>query len=628
MFAFLGSVVAQTPTTSMQSPICPQVAWSCAEVTDLDAGKAGVGHRQRLRQTGLPAVDEHGQPQQFIIACGMNTDKGFLGTTGNSKLDKEYCLSSGTLDSLNYLQSKYGYSLKLQGFSNPFTSNGGNIDKTVLPSNIGESRTHMCLIGWKLPVNTTGSNDSAGENDASKDTYGLEYTTFTFPIGAAQCTSVYADPYGRTYNKDLRPVPNADVSLYDFDSKAIFSSFGIPNPVRTGIDGIFNFNVPPSKTYLQTQLPNLTDVHPNYSLAYTDPYTYGDLIDETSGNIEQRDIPVVGGGTPVLKLTGYTYLKTGNTVVIQGSASWPLTMVDLMQGNTSIMQQQSNTFGGFEFRVDPARIDPTQLITVKLTEVDLTKDPRNPAPQPATDSIVLDPIPAYLEGYAYDSKGNLLPFATIRIRLQQSDAIYYQTSADKDAYYTVAPRNVPIMPYYLEIIPSSSLPGGTSGTGGTGSAGGSGGTDPLGNPLPTSSTTVNTAGTVAGAIKVSIPVYAQQNKEYHASSAINIMAGTKNGSKVDPRAVADTSSAVFGDKESQNAAVEAKKEAQSSELEQKTQRRYVTLLIIVMLLVFIGSISVILIRKRGHHSGVTIDSSDLSDIDVYTKEDDTATRKG
>lgn len=622
LFAFIGSISAQT-SNPQGTPVCPQVAWSCAQVTDLDAGRAGVGHRQNLKQTGLPAQDEHGNPQKFIIACGINTDKGFLATTGNSSLDKEYCLSTGSMDSLSYMKSKYGYSLQLQGFSNPFTSNGGNIDKTVLPSNIGESRTHMCFIGWKLPVTTTGSDDSTGENEASDDTYGLEYTTFTFPIGAAQCTSVYADPYGRTYNKDLRPVPNANVSLYDFDSRALFSAFGIPNPVTTGVDGIFNFNVPPSRTYLQTNLPNLTDVHPNYSVAYTAPYTYGDLIVETRGNAEQRDIPVVGGGTPVLKLTGYSYVKTGNHIVIQGSASWPLTMIDLMQDNTSIMQQQSTKFGSFEFRIDPARIDPTKQITVKLTEVDLTKDPRSPAPSPATDSIVLDPIPAYLEGYAYDLKGNKMPFATINVRLQQSDALYFQTTANKDAFYSVAPRNLPILPYYLEIVASNSLPGTTTGGNtGTGTGTGTGGSTDTTNPVPTSTSTgtgtggsSGSSGTVAGTSKISIPVYSQQNKEYHSSQNVNIMSGTKNGVKVDPRAVADSSSAIFGDQENSSGSLAQKAQAAAENLQQKAQQRYITLLILVMLLVFVATAAVLLLRKKGRHD-------DSSSSNVYRKTHD------
>lgn len=608
-YAFLGSVSAQTTQDPFETPACPQIAWSCAEVTDLDAGKNSIPHRQQLKQSGMPTEDQSGNPQQFIIACGMNTDKGFLATTGNKALDTEYCLSSGEFDTLDYLKKQYGYSLRLVDFSNPFTSTGGNIDKTVVPSNIGEARTHMCMIGWKLPVETTGGTDSdPSKSDASNDGSGLEYTSFTFPRGAAQCTAVYADPYGRTYNEDLKPVPGADVSIYDYDSETLLNIFGLVNPVRTDIDGIFNFNIQPGRSYLQTNLTNVTQVHPNFNLAYTTPYTYGDLIVETLGNAEQRDIAVSGGGTPVLKLTGYSHVKTGDEILIQGSASWPLTMVDLMQGSTSLMQQQSTKFGNFEFRVDPSTIDPSQQLTVKLTEVDLTTNPHVPASNPATDSVVLDPIPSYLEGYAYDLAGNKIPFATIRIRLQLTDAIYYETRADKDAFYSVQPRNLPIMPYYIEIAGANTVPGTTAGSTGNTGGGSTGTTGSTGTDTSaggatgadTSGTETGTGTRAAASFPITIPQYARQNKEYHAVNSVNIMAGTKNGIKVDPRAVADSSSAVFGNQGPASNKMEQTSPA--DELAQTaTKQPYLKALIYVVILIFMGTIAVLFIKKRAQH---------------------------
>lgn len=639
-FLFVASsasdVAAQSPTGSsnFNSPECPQIAWSCAQVTDLDEGKNSVPHRQQLQQSGLPATDAAGNPTQFIIACGIDTDRGFLASTGNQQLDREYCLSSGEFNTYNYLQQNYGYSLQLQGFNNPFTSADGNIDKVVRPANVGDPRNHMCMIGWKVPVTTTGSENSgdSSSNPETANTYGLEYTTFTFSAGQASCISIYADPYGRTYNDQLKPVPGADVSLFDFDTKELISGFGIPNPVRTGNSGMFNFNVPPGRSYLQTSLANaaVADVHPNYSLAYTEPYTYGDLIVETLGNAEQRDIPVIGGGTPVLELAGYTYIRAGDHIMISGQASWPLTIVDLMQGTTSIMQMQSDKFGNFEFKVDPSKIDPKEELVVKLTEVDLTENPQAPATDPATDQVVLDPIPSYLEGYAYNEAGELVPFATVRIRLSLTDAIYYSTKADQNAYYSVAPRNLPIMPYYIEIIEPNALPGGGTITQPTQPPliTGPDGSFITTAPSPVIGGPGDPIGTIDGSVigsTITIPTYAKQNQEYHDVNNVDIMAGTKNGTKVDPSAVADSSNASFGSQSAVDDKMAMEKSGDTST--DTSSSRYLTLLILVVLLIFVGTGAVLLLRKKNRPdqfgSGTDQyrkDDSQMDDMDNATPE--------
>ena len=42
--------------------------------------------------------------------------------------------------------------------------------------------------------------------------------------------------------------------------------------------------------------------------------------------------------------------------------------------------------------------------------------------------------------------------------MTNSDSIYYQTKADGNAFYAVSPRNLPILPYYIEIVPTNVLP--------------------------------------------------------------------------------------------------------------------------------------------------------------------------
>jgi hypothetical protein len=208
----------------------------------------------------------------------------------------------------------------------------------------------------------------------------------------------------------------------------------------------------------------------------------------------------------------YSNLQFGDSTRIEGKASWPLTLVELKQGEKTLMQMNADKFGSFSFMLDNGNIDPTQKITVKLTEVDLTKDTTIPSAGAKTVETQIDPIPRYLEGYAYNKAGQKVPFATVQIKLKMSDQVYYETTADANAYYTVSPRFLPILPFYIEVIAARA---GTTGV-----------------------------ITSTGGSKITIPDYAKQNKDYHQQNGVDIMTGTKNGTKVDPRAVLANSSSI------------------------------------------------------------------------------------
>ena len=106
------------------------------------------------------------------------------------------------------------------------------------PQNDGDSRHHTCMIGWPLPATVTGSDNSndPNSNPDSDSSFGLEYTSFTFDSAKAACISVYADPYGRIYNKQLRPVPVSYTHLDVYkrqeldDSAVLYSSIEYKAP--------------------------------------------------------------------------------------------------------------------------------------------------------------------------------------------------------------------------------------------------------------------------------------------------------------------------------------------------------------------------------------------------------------
>src|SRR3972149_11827084 len=66
----------------------------------------------------------------------------------------------------------------------------------------------------------------------------------------------------------------------------------------------------------------------------------------------------------------------------------------------------------------------------------------NPTDDPSVSSqdkpaIVIDPILQYLEGYAYDSKGAIIPNAKVMVKLEMSKAVFYETKTDEKGVFRV-----------------------------------------------------------------------------------------------------------------------------------------------------------------------------------------------
>ncbi len=556
---------APKPTTSSpETPACPPVVWMCPEVASLNPESDGmVGYR--IIGRGLP-TNPDGTKIQVYVVSGIQTPDNYYLTTGKSSTDETYCLGKDTLASM---RDKFGYYFQSRSAQNPITPNEyGEIDMHMMPITT-LIQSHAFFLMWESTVDVTGGNNE-GQQARSGGTSGLEYEDFVFTSAPAQCASFRSDPFGRVFNEQLRPVPGSIVSLYDNATQALYKLPGVPNPVTTQEDGVFNFNIEPGTTFLKTNLVNNPlNVHQNASLAYSNIYTYGDPIVETAGKIEQRDIPVTGGGIPVLKLMNYGHLQFGSEVKIEGNASWPLTIVDIMQGKVSLAQKQSTKFGRFTFFIPSESIDPAQQITIKLTEVDLLNDPNVPKVGGVEVEKTFDPIPSYVEGYAYDKTGTLMPNAIVRVKLVQSDQVYYQTNADTNAYFVVKKQYLPIIPFYLEYTPQNATP----------------------------SETVSR--------KVTIPEYAEENTEYLEREKIDIMRGSIDGVPIKPDTTSrdgikeggDNGSDSLDMNEKTRREAEAKKIAEEAE-KQSRQQQFITLIILIICFVAIGIGIVIFLKKR------------------------------
>ena len=567
---FLSPASAQMPTRteSPDTPACPPVAWMCPYVKD-----EGIDlynrHTYSLSGSALPVTGAtSGRPVPIYIVSGIETTDDTLLTTGNRQTDVQYCLATqqevdSHTDALTKLINLFGYEIRYLDNQNPFyAENNGTATVKIKPQTI-EEEAHTFFMMW--PLETEVVDGQGGTNN--EQSHSPSYATFRFQNQPAACLSFRADPFGRVYNQQLRPVPGSTVTLFNADTQQEYDMPGVPNPVTTREDGAFNFNIQPGTVSLRTNLANNLNVPANYTLAYTSPYTYGESILETLEKAEQRDIPVTGGNQPILKLMNFGHVQLGNQARIEGNASWPLTMVDIMQGSISLANQQSSKFGRFSFFINNDLIDPTQQLIIRLTEFDLLTNSVNPAGKSVEEKI--DPIPRYLEGYAYDAQGNLMPFATVQVKLMQSDAVYHQTTADTNAYFTVAPRDLPILPYYVSYTAANSVP------------------------------------TAANSRKTPVTVFATENKAYHEQNRISIMGATKNGRAIDPGAVLENAENQGAGGQGGNTTTEERSRLQNEQATteageaEKVRQRNLTMFLLIVSFIFVGGGVVVYLKKRG-----------------------------
>lgn len=368
----------------------------------------------------------------------------------------------------------------------------------------------------------------------------LQYGTIDFGENNTgdpeDCESIRWDPYGRVFDsRSLEPISEVKVRLLD-ESKKLFSGFDfpLPNPQTTEADGMFNFPVPPGTYYLAigskpsthefTASPSL---HKNYKKAYSDIYKPDEPIDEAEGKPEHRDIPLDPGTNlplhfPVEMIT-YDVVKLGQSTKYEGIVSHPLSKVSLIgkkskkvyatvdanaQGEWEIILSDSQTPQDEKLVITPKKVDITKLsmqnsILQKLASLfrfeantlarSIYAQEASPA-EPDGQEISVDPILPYVEGYAYDVNGKIIPKAQIKIRVDWSGQVYYEAKADEMGFFRIEPKYLPIFAYNLEFI----------------------------SPTNSQSTTMTTSG------------FVEKNQQYLQENKINLMAVTKDGKSLYP----------------------------------------------------------------------------------------------
>jgi len=318
------------------------------------------------------------------------------------------------------------------------------------------------------------------------------------------------DPFGIVFDsQSLEPMRGVKITIFD-ENKNKYDLIGLTNPQITAADGLFNFLVEPGTYYLSLEVPSGysfssgANLHPNYVKIYhkmdgTDSiYRPDEPIveeidtpeEEVNGypDMEHRDIPLDPGGNPPYHVApstiSYSMIRVGNTLRVSGKNSHPLSEVVFSQNQGKIIQVKADRFGFYDVDLDNRYLVQDEPINVTYIKENLTAtELENQASffkriisvfmkkilspfvgsslaqmririddnNSSDYSLTLNPIFSYLEGFAYDDRNNIVPNARVRVKLKMNNATVYETDADKNGYFKIEPKHIPLFPYDIEI---------------------------------------------------------------------------------------------------------------------------------------------------------------------------------
>ncbi|MEI6243363.1 MAG: hypothetical protein WCP39_08205, partial [Chlamydiota bacterium] len=297
------------------------------------------------------------------------------------------------------------------------------------------------------------------------------------------CVWINWDPDGRVFDSiSLEPIPDVSVQILEKKPDGSFApvvNFLDPlarNPSLTDSSGKFSFFVEGDNDYRLVINPpegyefSLTEPikpHVNATKIYRNiyPINTGVNIYEAKGKKETRDIPLrpkLGVGKEYPLTSGYTVERLGKSYMINLSYSHPFTKIVPFSVNRTTgketmltaLSSNANASGSGKVSLRFSQLPQgDDLGGVYAEKIILTGD--LPIAQSTSWSVrslkaffskiinnlhvsaqstkslrmIIDPIPSYLEGVAYDSGGKLIPNAKVTIYMTNLSVPYYETTA-------------------------------------------------------------------------------------------------------------------------------------------------------------------------------------------------------
>jgi hypothetical protein len=327
------------------------------------------------------------------------------------------------------------------------------------------------------------------------------------PADIKDCQGQAWDPYGLVFDaRSLEPIPAVDVFLKQLNPQNVFDSeyaksqnLLITNPESTDANGAFTFFVkdgdyqlqPIKQGYSQLSSTQQSSLLANTKTIYSDIYFTDSPAILQRGAIQHRDIPLmptdgIGKEYPLQIISEDVELSTNGKMIYSGRVSHPYAeiLIEICKkqngvevcGDLKIYGKNNGGVdknGKFLFTLDQTLLQSGEYYRrsfrkVNLTEIKLSSfnlnhiinrlfsffQPSTVNAQEPINYATLQPIVSYIEGFAYDLNGNLIPNAQVLIKVPLSEMPIYQTRADKNGYYKITSEFLPNTEYSIEYLGS------------------------------------------------------------------------------------------------------------------------------------------------------------------------------
>ena len=329
--------------------------------------------------------------------------------------------------------------------------------------------------GTVIPAVTQGLIPTIADNrtqQVGQITLSFSPSISLAPGEKADCESIFWDPYGRVFDGiSLEPLNKneAKVTLLNKDDSIV----SIPgNNVSTDIlgkynilikdDGEYKLNVTPLTSHLFSSfIPNNF-----YKELYETIFMPGDpAFYESADNPKRVDVALKPVSTPYERpidvvQTDYKQVWANGKkyVKIELRVTHPKSLVKLIVNDIVVKENGEGKALSIEADKDGfwrVLVRHYKVLSQRGFRVQVSKNPKYYmyAGQPSSALILnLDPILSYIEGYAYDDFGNIIPNAKVQVRLKINDSVFYETTTDDKGYFIVQPTNLPPLDYYFVFV--------------------------------------------------------------------------------------------------------------------------------------------------------------------------------
>ncbi len=457
--------------------------WVClkAERAEVHSATVSVDPGSKL----LPASNT------YIFECLSSSDC----TSGNAAVDQEVFGKNNLAE----MEGKFGYNFEGSSLaSNPVMSDGaGEVPPFNWQSSSEGHDRRWLAMNYLEPIAAMGQGDEATQ----------QIGTFSFEeaINKDSCVALSWDPYGRLFDSStLEPVSGASVTLLVKRGDGTFTMMtpadllggNIINPQTTKEDGGFSFVVPDGtyKLSVASGIYNfpvpLTNLQPNYYRIYSDIYpskTGEEIVQK--GVIQHRDIPLAAksasqSNEAKLMDNFYDLDKVTSTIYVKGRVSHPFAQIKAYSLkpdpviNENVRYRlltevpvRADALGVFTLKIDQSNFEPDENFgDITVEKVDLTQSAnlvekiknwlfgligQVDAQVVLASNFRFEPIPNYLEGYAYDAQGNAIANAKVSVLLSFSNKPAYQAKADENGYFRIGSEFLPSMPYRVKFTAPS-----------------------------------------------------------------------------------------------------------------------------------------------------------------------------